>query len=420
MRIFGREIRRRSVPEERQSAPQSAPDFLQVLGLSGLANSAAGIAVTTDSALGVPAVLAAVNFLSGALAALPVNLFKETDVGRERVTDTPLAAILDAVANEEMTAFKWRKQLFESVFTVGRGLTFIERDRAGRVLNFWPLDPEKTKIKRSDKGAKFYEYRPGGGQKLVTYQSNEVIDLAFMLRADGLSHRGPIATARDVIALAIAATQFGSKFFQNGGVPPFAVTGNFQSGGAMRRSAGDLEEAVKNAAREGRQALVLPAGLEIKSLGVDAVKAQLVELKKFSIEEIARIYSLPPTFVQDLSRATFTNSEQQDLHLVKHTLMRWVIDFEQEMNLKVFGREAQPYRIKLNVDGILRGDFPTRMDGYAKAIQNGVMTPNEARALENRPPDPQGNQLMIQGATVPMGSQPAAAPITEGAGNAAT
>lgn len=420
MRIFGREVRRKAVPEERQSAPQSAPDFLQVLGLSGLANSAAGIAVTTDSALGVPAVLAAVNFLSGALAALPVNLFRETEVGRERVTDTPLAAILDAVANEEMTAFKWRKQLFESVFTVGRGLTFIERDRAGRVLNFWPLDPEKTKIKRSEKGAKFYEYRPGGGQKLVTYQSNEVIDLAFMLRADGLSHRGPIATARDVIALAIAATQFGSKFFQNGGVPPFAVTGNFQSGGAMRRSAGDLEEAVKNAAREGRQALVLPAGLEIKSLGADAGKAQLVELKKFSIEEIARIYSLPPTFVQDLSRATFTNSEQQDLHLVKHTLMRWVIDFEQEMNLKVFGRDAQPYRIKLNVDGILRGDFPTRMDGYAKAIQNGVMTPNEARALENRPPDPQGNQLMIQGATVPMGSQPAAAPITEGAGNAAT
>lgn len=420
MRIFGREIRRKAAPEERQNAPQSAPDFLQVLGLSALSNSAAGIAVTTESALGVPAVLAAVNFLSGALAALPVNLFRETDAGRERVTDTPLAAILDAVANEEMTAFKWRKQLFESVFTVGRGLTFIERDRAGRVLNFWPLDPEKTKIKRSEKGAKFYEYRPGGGQKLVTYQSNEVIDLAFMLRADGLSHRGPIATARDVIALAIAATQFGSKFFQNGGVPPFAVTGNFQSGGAMRRSAGDLEEAVKNAAREGRQALVLPAGLEIKSLGADAGKAQLVELKKFSIEEIARIYSLPPTFVQDLSRATFTNSEQQDLHLVKHTLMRWVIDFEQEMNLKVFGREAQPYRIKLNVDGILRGDFPTRMDGYAKAIQNGVMTPNEARALENRPPDPQGNQLMIQGATVPMGSQPAAAPIMEGAGNAAT
>jgi HK97 family phage portal protein len=213
---------------------------------------------------------------------------------------------------------------------------------------------------------------------------------------------GPIATNRDVIALSIAATEFGSKFFQNGGVPPFAVTGNFASGTAMQRAADDLATATRKAAKEQRQALVLPTGLEIKPLGTDAAKSQLVELKKFLIAEFARIYSLPPTFLQDLEHGTFSNTEQQDLHFVKHTMKRWVEAFEQELNLKLFGRGKRELFVEMNMDGLLRGDFKTRMDGYAAAIQNGQMTPNEARRMENRPDDSDGNLLMIQGATVPI------------------
>lgn len=406
----------RKAPEVRQTVTQSAPDFLEVLGLGSLA-SASGIVVTVEKALSVPAIWAAVNFIAGTMAGLPLNLFERTDEGRKRVTETPLALLLHDAVSDGMSSFEWRKYMFERVLTTGRGLTFIERDSVGRVMNLWPLNPGWVKIKRLPDFTKVYEYSEPG-RKMITYLAREIIDIPFMLKADGIGHMGPIATNRDVIALAIAATDFGSKFFQNGGVPPFAVTGNFASGGAMNRAADDLAAATRKAAKEQRQALILPAGLDIKALGTDAQKSQLVELKQFLVSEFARIYSLPPTFLQDLEHGTYSNTEQQDLHFVKHTMKRWVEAFEQELNLKLFGRSDRKFFVEMNMDGLLRGDFKTRMDGYAAAIQNGQMTPNEARRMENRPDDADGNLLMIQGATVPIRNN-VAAPTTEGAGNGA-
>jgi len=128
---------------------------------------------------------------------------------------------------------------------------------------------------------------------------------------------------------------------------------------------------------------------------------QLVETQEFAVIEIARISSLPPTFLQDLSRATFSNSEQQDLHLVKHTLKRWVEQIEAELNLKLFGRGSARIA-EFNMDGLLRGDYMTRMQGNAIAIQSGQLAPNEAREQDNRPRKLGGDQLLIQGATVPL------------------
>jgi HK97 family phage portal protein len=422
MRIFGMTIgRARAIaPEARSSTGATARpadnDFLRLMGLDSM-TSASSIVVNIDNALSVPAVFAAVNFIPGTLAGLPLNLYRRTaGSGRDRVTDVPLARILHDAPNDEQSSFEWRKYLFERVMTGGRGLSFIERKPGGEVTNIWPLDPRKVKIRRTAQGAKVYEYKAGNGAVPVVYAAKEVIDIPFMLREDGLSHYGPIAANRDVIGLAIAATQFGSRFFQNGGVPPFAVTGNFQSGRALAAASNDLEDAVRKSAREGRMAITLPSGLEIKALGADAQKSQLIELKQFLIQEIARIYSLPPTFLQDLSDGTFSNTEQQDLHFVKHTMKRWVEAFEQELNLKLFGRGEPEFFVEMNMDGLLRGDFKTRMEGYATGIQNAIIIPNEARRRENLPDAPDGDRLMIQGATVPIGTQPVAAPDQGSAG----
>jgi HK97 family phage portal protein len=131
----------------------------------------------------------------------------------------------------------------------------------------------------------------------------------------------------------------------------------------------------------------------------------MVDLQRFQIEEVARIFSLPPVFLQDLTHGTFSNTEQQDLHLVKHTVRRWITQIEQEMNLKLFGRDNNDLYVEFNLDGLLRGDFSSRMAGYATGIQNGILKPNEARASENRPSADNGDDLLIQGATVPLGSQ---------------
>jgi len=412
--------RKKAEPEKRATVedptvPISSAHVLHFLGASGGA-SAAGINVTIDKAMGVPAIWAAVNFISGTMAGLPLNLYQKTEGGRVKV-DSPLARILHDSWNDETSSFDARKYSYEQVFTGGRSITFIESNAAGRVINLWPLNPETVKIEMRG-GRKVYRYKEQGRKEIV-YVAGEIIDIPFSLRPDMMTSRSPILTNADTIGLGIAATNYGSKLFQNGGVPPFMITGNFESGAALKRASDDLQSAIRAAAKENRLALSLPTGHEIKSIGIDPEKSQLVELKRFLIEEYARIYSLPPTFLQDLSNGTFSNTEQQDLHFVKHTIKRWVEQTEQEMNLKLFGKLNNEFYVEFNLDGLLRGDFKTRMEGYASGIQNAVLTPNEARRQENRPDMDEGNKLMIQGATVPLGSQPITPPATEGTSNEA-
>lgn len=378
--------------------PVSAENFLQFFGLGSSALSAAGVSVTPTAALGVPAVWCAVNFLAGELASLPMHLYRKKGDSRERVSSA-LATILSDAVNEETTSFRWRKAMFDAVLTGGRAYTFIERAASGRIINLWLLDPGGMTVKRRD-GRREYHYKDGG--RPVQYSAGEIVDMAFMEKADMVGHYSPIMSNRDVIGMAIAITQYASKFFQAGGVPPFAVTGNFTSPGAMKRATDDLADAVRKAAKEQRQALVMPLGLEIKPIGSDPEKTQLVEAQRFVIEQVARIWQLPPVFLQDLTHGTFSNTEQQDLHYVKHTLLRWTNQFEQELNLKLFGRASNSQYVEMNVDGLLRGDFKTRMEGYASGIQHGILKPNEARARENMPSDPSGNRLLIQGAMMPI------------------
>lgn len=384
------------------SVPLSSSNFMEVITGVFERPSSTGISVNAETALGVPAIWAAVNFLSGTLAGLPLHLYRRDGEGRKRVTGGGLASILHDAPNDETSSFEWRKGMFDQVFTTGRAFTFIERNAQGKVINLWPLDPNGVTVSISGWTK---EYRYFDGQKKHTYAATEIIDLAFMMKNDRVSHRGPITSCKDAIGLSIAATEYGSKFFQNGGVPPFAVTGNFMSGKAMERAADDLYAATRKAAKEQRQALVMPAGLDIKSIGTDAEKSQLVELKRFCIEEVARIYSLPPTFLQDMTHGTFSNTEQQDLHFVKHTLKRWVEQTEQELNLKLFGRRNTSQFVEFSMDGLLRGDFKTRMEGYATAIQNAMLAPNEARRRENLPDIEGGDDVLIQGATVPLKGQ---------------
>lgn len=394
---------------ENPQVPISGDSIVQFLGLGG--ESAAGVSVTIDSALGVPAVWAAVNFLAGTVAGLPLHVYKKTDNGRERDT-SPLSTILHDAVNNEMSSFEWRKYSMERTLTGGRALTFIERNVAGRIINLWPLNPNSVRCYRKG-GRKFYDYTEG--QRKITYTAADVIDIPFMLAEDMTTAKSPIFTNKDAIGLALASTNYGSKFFQNGGVPPFVLTGNFQTGTGLRRASEDLEAALKKAAKENRLALTIPAGHELKQIGADPEKSQLIELKRFCIEETARIYSLPPNFLQDLTHGTFSNTEQQDLHLTKHTIKRWVEQIEQELNLKLFGRNNAAQYVEFNLDGLMRGDFSSRMAGYATAIQNAIMKPNEVRAAENRPSDGKGDDLLIQGATVPLGSQNMYAP--KGASN---
>jgi HK97 family phage portal protein len=380
---------------ENPNVPVSSDNFLQMMGWGGT-TSEAGIPVSIDNALGVPSIWAAVNFISGTLASLPLEVYENG----EKVTDG-IGGWINRAVNPSVSSFQWRKYSFEQVLTGGRSVTLIVKNGRGDVTDLVPIDPSNLHVhesKTEDFPTKTYR------TKNQVYDAAEVIDLTYMVKHNMLDIRGPIMTNKDIVGLAIAATRYGSKSFQSGGIPPAVLQGPFQSGVAATRASEDVASATAKLAREGRSVLALPAGHELKSVGFSPDDMQLIELQRFCIEQIARIYSLPPVFLQDLSNGTYSNTEQQDLHFVKHTLRRWIEQTEQEMNLKLFGRESTR-EIRFNVDSLLRGDLKTRMEAHATSIQNGIKTPNEVREIEGLDPQEAGDDLMIQGATVPISVQ---------------
>ncbi|MDX1102674.1 phage portal protein [Sinorhizobium medicae] len=371
--------------------------------LMGEWHGVAGVVVTHETALEVPAVWCAVNFIANTIASLPLQVFKKSGEGRDTLESDPLYGILHDAPNDELTSFMWRKGMMINVLLRGRGVSFIERNKAGRVMNIWPLDTDKLTIERKS-GRKLCHYDDGG--RKVTYAANEVLDLTFMLKPDGVSHVDPISKLRGAVGLSLALDEYARKFFANGGVPPLALYGPMPSPAAATRAAADVEKAVRDANAERRNVMIMPTGHELKAVGVDPDKSQMVESRRMQIEEIARIYGLPPVFLQDLTHGTFSNTEQQDLALTKHLISQWVKAWEQELNLKLFSARNRAKFCEFNIDGLLRGEFRTRMEGYAKGIQNAIYTPDEVRAMENWPKHGgEAEKLHIQGATVPLGMQ---------------
>ena len=367
-------------------------NILQVFGIG----DATLPVVTIDSALQVPAVLAAVSFLSRCLAALPLHVYRRKDTGPEKIRGG-IETLIHEAPNDEWTAFKMRQFFWQQVFTGGRGLIYIER-AGSQVVGLYPMNPALTRIYRDGMGRTTYEVE---GKK---YAPGQVIDIPFMLRVNGVNHYGPIAMGYKAIELALAMNDYGSKFFAGGGVPPLALTGPLPEGpDALNRAMNEIYRAIEGARTSDKPLFPMPPGHELKPVGLDPQEGQMVEARQFQIVEIARVFQLPPVFLQDLTHGTFTNSEQQDLHLVKHLIAQWAQALEEEMNLKLFGQRNGNRYVEHNLDGLLRGDFTTRMEGLAKAVQNSLLSPDEARELENRPPKGgNADKLFIQGATVPI------------------
>lgn len=387
---------------ERQGA-----NFLQVYGLGDVSLPS----VTIDSALTVPAFLCGASFLSRTLAALPFHAFKSTEAGPERITGK-LAKVVHENWNTEQDGFKARQYFWQQVFTGGRGLAWIERN-GPNIEAIWPMDPRNVTITRTGMQTTY----TSGSKR---YPAADIIDVPFMLKPDGLGHYGPVQLGAKAIQLALAMNDYGSNFFAGGGVPPLAVEGPLPTGvEAMKRAMADINRAIDSARQSSKPLFPMPPGHKLTPVGFDPDKGQMVEARRFQVEEIARVLQLPPAFLQDLTHGTFSNVEQQDLHLTKHVIGQWAAALEGEMNLKLFGRMNNNRYVEHNLDGLMRGDFSTRMEGLSKGIQNGILMPDEARALENRQPAEGGDKLYIQGATVPLGSYEGASPPANGDVNAA-
>lgn len=388
---FGREKR---ATIENPTVPVGAENFLSFFGLGsvGLPN------VSIDSALTVPAVEAAVLFLSRTLASLPLHGYRGTDDGPERLTGK-IKTVLEENPNPEMDTSKFRRYFWEQVFTGGRGLAWIERNGAN-IEALWAMEPSRTTVRRQ--GFRLIYSFDG-----MDYPAEDIIDLPFMLKPNMVNHRGPIAMAAKAIQLSLAMNDYASNFFAGGGIPPLALEGPMPANAdAMRRAMGDIKRSIEVAREEQKPVFTIPPGYKLMPVGFDPEKGQMTEARLFQIQEIARAWQMPPTFLQDLSHGTFSNVEQNDIYLVKHLVSQWAIALEGEMNLKIFGRMNGRRYVRHNLDGLMRGDFLSRIDAMARGVNSGQLTPNEGRALEGRPrhANPAADDLFIQGATVPLGT----------------
>lgn len=271
----------------------------------------------------------------------------------------------------------------------GNAYAQIIRNGRGEVIALHPLMPNRMTVDRDSNGRLYYLYsRTAEDAPTVNSRLSQVVlnpaDVLHIpgLGFDGLVGYSPIAMAKNAIGMAIACEEYGAKFFANGAAPGGVLEhpGVVKDPAKVRESWNSVYQGSSNSHR----VAVLEEGMKYQPIGISPEQAQFLETRKFQINEIARIFRIPPHMIGDLEKSSFSNIEQQSLEFVKYTLDPWVVRWEQTMQRVLFtSAEKSQYFIKFNVDGLLRGDYQSRMNGYATARQNGWMCSNDIRELEN-------------------------------------
>jgi HK97 family phage portal protein len=364
--------------------------------------SSSGKPVNEHTAMQMTAVYSCVRILAEAVAGLPLHLYKYTDnEGKEKALSHPLYFLLHDEPNPEMSSFVFRETLMSHLLLWGNAYAQIIRNGKGEVLALYPLMPNRMRVDRDSKGNLYYSYTryqdeaPTMSGMTVTLRPSDVLHIPG-LGFDGLVGYSPIAMAKNAIGLAMATEEYGAKFFANGAAPGGVLEhpGTIKDPQKVKDSWNMAYQGSSNAHR----VAVLEEGMKYQPIGISPEQAQFLETRKFQINEIARIFRVPPHMVGDLEKSSFSNIEQQSLEFVKYTLDPWVIRWEQAISRSLLRMdEKKQLFAKFNVDGLLRGDYVSRMNGYATARQNGWMSANDIRELENldRIPTELGGDLYL-------------------------
>ena len=356
------------------------------------------------------AVYSCVRILSEAVAGLPLHLYKYTDSDGKALThDHPLYRLLHDEPNPEMSSFVFRETLITHLLLWGNAYAQIIRNGKNEIVALYPLMPNKMSVDRDESERLYYTYYRGSDEAIkdkefaVTLQPTDVLHIPG-LGFDGLVGYSPIAMAKNAIGMAIACEEYGANFFANGAAPGGVLEhpGTIKDPQRVRESWQSTFGGSGNA----NKIAVLEKGMKYTPIGISPEQAQFLETRKFQINEIARIFRVPPHMVGDLEKSSFSNIEQQSLEFVKYTLDPWVIRWEQSIQRSLLSKdEKAAYFVKFNLEGLLRGDYQSRMNGYAIGRQNGWMSANDIRELENLdriPAENGGDLYLINGNMLPL------------------
>ena len=375
-----------------------------------MGNSSSGKTVTERSAMQMTAVYACVRILSEAVAGLPLHFYRyKEDGSKEKAIDSNLYHLLHDEPNPEMSSFVFRETLMTHLLLWGNAYAQIIRNGKGEVIALYPLMPNKMSVDRNENGKLYYTYTRSDCEPNTMNGSSVVLEPKDVLHIPGLGFDGlvgysPIAMAKNAIGLAIATEEFGSKFFANGAAPSGVLEhpGTIKDPTRVREA---WQSQFGGSGNSGKVA-VLEEGMKYTPISISPEQAQFLETRKFQINEIARIFRVPPHMVGDLEKSSFSNIEQQSLEFVKYTLDPWVVRWEQSLSRSLLSEdEKKQYFFKFNLEGLLRGDYQSRMNGYAIARQNGWMSANDIRELEDLDklsPEQGGDLYLVNGNMLPL------------------
>ncbi|MEZ4714293.1 MAG: phage portal protein [Caldilineaceae bacterium] len=363
--------------------------------------TAAGVYVNEESALTLSAVFACVRVLAEGVAMLPLITYRRNGEVKERASDHPLYRLLKEQPNPEMTSFEFRETLIGHAATWGNGYAEIEWNRAGRPVALWPLRPDRMRVERRA-GQLRYDYTlPNGqAQTLQWYQVHHLRGLS----GNGVTGYSVIRMAMQGIGLGLAAEEHGARFYGNGARPGGVLEHPGRLSDLAFKRLQDSWNAEHQGLSNAHRMKILEEGLKYTAIGIPPEEAQFIETRKFQVSDIARWFRVPPHMIGDMEGATFSNIEEQGLEFVTYTLAPWLVRSEQALTRDLLtDAEQQTIFIEYLVAGLLRGDIQSRYNAYSIGRQNGWLSANDIRRMENMNPIDGGEVYLVPLNMVPAG-----------------
>jgi len=350
--------------------------------------TASGARVSPDRALQLPVVFACVRVLAESFGVLPMRLYRTTNGKKKPVLQHWLLDLLGKRPNKWQTPFEWREMMQGHLALRGNGYNQMLTDRRGNITDLIPLHPDRVKIELLNTGGDFnyrYRYTDRFGHEQI-FAREELWHIRG-LSSDGIAGMSPIELARESVGLGLAAQEYGARFFQNDAKPGggwIEFPGNFKDKSA-RDTFRESFQAAQTGLNRGKVA-VLEFGMKFHELGLTNKDSQFLEARQFQVGDIARMFRIPPHLVGDLSKATFSNIEQQSLDFVIYTMTPWAERWESSIETTLLLSEDADIEVEHDFAGLLRGDQAARSAYYHNGILDGWLTRNEARASENMEP----------------------------------
>ena len=398
MGIFGRS--RDAPKKERRSKPsKEMVEFMKGVDVDFIGNSQSGVQVDELRSMQTSAVYACVKILAETIASLPLHLYKKGKDGKnESAEQHPLFSCLYEMPNDEMTSFEFRETMMTSLLLWGNAYARKIR-KNGHVTELWYLKPNLMTVERDTQTGKIkYTYSDDITNQTIEYRPDQIFHIKG-LSLYGVKGLSPIAQAREAVGLSLATEEYGAKFFGNGARPGGVLEhpGILKDPEKLRESWNKVYQGTRNS----HKVAVLEEGMKYHTIGIAPEDAQFLETRKYQVNEICRIFRVPPHLVGDLERATFSNIEHQSIEFVQHTIRPWLVRWEQAISRSLLDeKERLLYFAKFNVDGLMRGDYKSRMEGYAIGRQNGWLSINDIRRLEDMslvPVEQGGDDYLVNG-----------------------